>query len=68
MQDGSEGIYVENSYQAEARQEMVGDVVDDMNIVGVPQVSGIKKIFRRHNKSVKVTISNNYKLILKIKQ
>lgn len=68
LQDGSEGIYVESSFRAEARQEVVGDVVDDINIAGVPQVSGIKKIFQRNNKNVKVTISNNYKLLLKLKQ
>lgn len=65
LQDGSEGIYIENSFQDEARQEVVGDVVDDINISGVPQITGIKKIFQRTNKNVKVTISNNYKLILK---
>ncbi|MBN4085457.1 conjugative transposon protein TraM [Flavobacteriaceae bacterium AH-315-B10] len=68
LQDGSEGIYIENSFRAEARQEVVGDIVDDINIAGVPQVSGIKKIFQRNNKNVKVTIANNYKLILKLKQ
>lgn len=68
LQDGSEGIYVENSFRAEARQEVVGDLVDDINIAGVPQVSGIKKIFQRNNKNVKVTITNNYKLILKLKK
>lgn len=66
MQDGSEGIYIENSFRAEARQEVVGDLVDDINIAGVPQVKGIKKIFQRDNKNVKVTIANNYKLVLKI--
>ncbi|SNR68778.1 conjugative transposon protein TraM [Lutibacter flavus] len=65
LQDGNEGIYIENSFQAEARQEVVGDIVDDINIAGVPQVSGVKKIFQRTNKNVKVTISDNYKLILK---
>jgi Conjugative transposon, TraM len=68
LQDGSEGIYVENSFRSEARQEVIGDIVDDINIAGVPQVSGIKKIFQRNNKNVKVTIANNYKLILKPKQ
>ncbi len=66
VQDGSEGIYIENSFRAEARQEIVGDIVDDINIAGVPQLSGIKKIFRRNNRNVKVTITNNYKLILKV--
>jgi hypothetical protein len=68
LQDGSEGIYVENSFSAQARQEVIGDLVDDINIAGVPQVSGIKKIFQRNNKNVKVTIADNYKLILKPKQ
>ena len=68
LQDGSEGIYVENSFRAEARQEVIGDIVDDINIAGIPQVSGIKKIFKRNNKNVKVTIANNYRLILKPKQ
>jgi Conjugative transposon, TraM len=68
LQDGSEGIYVENSFRAEARHEVVGELVDDINIAGVPQVSGIKKIFQRNNKNVKVTIAGNYKLILKPKQ
>jgi len=65
LEDGSEGIYIENSFQDEARQEVVSDVVDDINISGVPQITGIKKIFQRTNKNVKVTIANNYKLILK---
>ena len=65
-QDGSEGIYVENSFRAEVTNEIVGDMVDDINITGVPQVSGFKKIFQRNHKNVKVTITDNYKLILKI--
>ncbi|MGC1632970.1 MAG: conjugal transfer protein TraM, partial [Gelidibacter sp.] len=31
----------------------------------VPQVNGITKILKRNNRSVKVTVLNNYKLILK---
>lgn len=65
FQDGSEGIYIENSFRSEATQEVLGDVVDDINIVGVPQVSGVKKIFQRNNSNVKVTVTDNYKLILK---
>ncbi len=66
LQDGSEGIYIKNSFRAEARQEVVGDIVDDINIVGVPQVSGIKRIFQRNNRTVKVTVTDNYQLILKL--
>ena len=65
-QDGIEGIYVENSFRAEVTNEIVGDMVDDINIAGVPQVSGFKKIFQRNHRNVKVTITDNYKLILKI--
>ncbi len=66
-QDGSEGIYIENSFRAEIRQQMVGDAINDINIAGVPQVSGIKKLFQRNNRNVRVTIADNYQLILKLK-
>lgn len=65
LQDGSEGIYVENSFRAEATNEVIGDMVDEINITGVPQVSGIRKIFQRNHRNVKVTVTDNYKLILK---
>ncbi|MBO0356010.1 conjugative transposon protein TraM [Muricauda ruestringensis] len=74
QQDGSEGIYIENSFRAEVTNEIVGDMVDDINIAGVPNVSaslntgvsGFKKIFQRNHRNVKVTITDNYKLILKV--
>lgn len=66
LQDGSEGIYIENSFRAEVTNQVIGDMVDDINIVGVPQVSGFKKIFQRNHRSAKVTITDNYKLILKV--
>lgn len=65
LQDGSEGIYVETSFRAEATGQVVDDIVGDINIAGVPQVTGIKKIFRKNQRSPKVTIINNYKLLLK---
>jgi hypothetical protein len=65
LQDGSEGIYVENSFRAEATNEVIGDLVDDINITGVPQVGGIRKIFQRNHRNVKVTVTDNYRLILK---
>ena len=65
FQDGSEGIYIENSFRAEVTKEVVGDIVDDINITGVPQIKGIKQVFQKNNRKVKVTIANNYKLLLK---
>ncbi len=63
--DGSEGIYIENSLRAEASQEVIDEVIQDINISGVPQISGIKKVFQRNNRNIKVTVTNSYKLILK---
>jgi hypothetical protein len=65
LQDGSEGIYVKNSFRADVSREVVDDIVGDINIAGVPQVSGIQKVFRKNQRTVKVTVTNNYKLILK---
>lgn len=67
LQDGSEGIYVENNFRAEATTEVLDDLISDINIPSVPQVSGIGQILRRNNRNVKVTVLNNYQLILKPK-
>lgn len=66
FQDGGEGIYVVNSFRAEAGKEVVGDAIDGINIGGVPQVRGIKSLFQRDNRQVKVTVMDNYQLILKV--
>lgn len=68
LQDGSEGIYVENSLRSQATNQVTGDLVDDINIAGVPQITGIKKIFQRNHNTTTVTIMDNYQLILKPKQ
>ena len=67
FQDGSEGIYVQNSFRAEATGEVLDDIIQDINVPGVPQVSGVSKVLRRRNRNVKVTVLNNYKLFLKPK-
>jgi hypothetical protein len=63
--DGNEGIYIRNSFRAEAQTEVLEDVVQDINVPGVPQVGGIKQVFRRNNRNVRVTVRNQYQLILK---
>ena len=65
LEDGSEGIYIENNFRAEATREVYDDVIQDINIPTLPQIGGITKVLRRNNRNVKVTILNNYKLILK---
>ena len=67
LQDGSEGIYVENNFREEATREVLDDVIGDINIPSAPQVGGLTQVFRRSNRRVKVTVLNNYKLILKPK-
>ncbi|RDK89156.1 conjugative transposon protein TraM [Marinirhabdus gelatinilytica] len=67
LQDGSEGIYVENSFREEVSSEVLDDIIQDINIPSVPQVGGVTKVLRRKNRSIKVTVLNNYKLILKPK-
>ena len=68
LADGSEGIYIENSFREEVRRQVVGDVVDEIEVPGVPQVSGIKQLFNRSNRQVKVTVLDGYQLLLKIPQ
>ncbi|MDF0716955.1 conjugative transposon protein TraM [Muricauda sp. 334s03] len=63
--DGGEGIYVEHSYREEATREVLDDAVQDVNLPGVPQLSGIQQVFRRSNRTVKVTVHDQYQLILK---
>ncbi|MGB2525764.1 MULTISPECIES: conjugative transposon protein TraM [Flagellimonas] len=63
--DGGEGIYVENSYREEATREVLDDAVQDVNLPGMPQLNGIKQVFRRSNRTVQVTIHDQYQLILK---
>jgi hypothetical protein len=67
LQDGSEGIYVENNFRAEVTSEVLNDVISDINIPSVPEVGGITKILKRNNRRTKVTVLNNYRLILKPK-
>lgn len=65
ISDGQEGIYIENSFRSQATTEVFDDVIQDINISGVPQVSGLKSIFQRSNRNVKVKVFNQYQLILK---
>jgi hypothetical protein len=67
IQDGLEGIYIENSFRSDASREVVDDIVQDINLPGIPQVGGIKKVFQRNNRNVKVLVADNYQLILRNK-
>ena len=65
LQDSKQGIYIRNSFSAQAVNQAIGDVIQDINITGLPQVRGIKSLFARNNRNIKVTIMDQYQLILK---
>ncbi|WP_088341717.1 conjugative transposon protein TraM [Robiginitalea sediminis] len=67
LQDGLRGIYLENSFKAEASREVLEDVVQDVNIAGLPQLTGIKNVFRRRQQNLKVTVLDGHRLLLKSK-
>ncbi|MEN8185499.1 MAG: conjugative transposon protein TraM [Bacteroidota bacterium] len=67
LQDGNEGIYAVNNFKIDVSKAIVGDVVDNINIPGIPSVDVFKNVFQRSNRNTKVTITNNYKLLLKQK-
>jgi len=52
LQDGSEGIYVENNFRAEATTEVLDDLLGEINIPSVPQVSGIGKLLKTKNEGI----------------
>ena len=65
LQDSNEGIYIRNSFRDEAGRKVLDDVVQDIHIAGLPQVSGIKSIFRKNNRNLKVKVIDQYQLLLK---
>ncbi|MBO0340187.1 conjugative transposon protein TraM [Flagellimonas profundi] len=65
LQDGKEGIYVENHLKGAIVNQGLDETIREVNIPGVPQLSGIKNIFRKDNRAIKVEIPNNYQFLLK---
>ena len=68
LQDGLAGLYLENSLREEATQEVVDDMVQDINIAGLPQARGLKSVFQRSQRKQKVTVPDGHRLLLKPKQ
>lgn len=65
MQDGREGIYVKNNLMSSMVTEGLENSMGSINLPGMPQLSGLKGIFRRGNRTIKITVPNNYQLMLK---
>jgi hypothetical protein len=69
--DGREGIFIKNSFQQQASDQVINDAVQDIEIPavpGMPQLRGLKNVFRRSYRRVRVTIYDNYQLLLKSKK
>jgi len=65
LQDGMEGIYVENHLRGAIVNQGLDETIREVNIPGVPQLGGIKSLFRKDNRAIKVGIPDNYQFILK---
>lgn len=64
LQDGKEGIYVENQLKGEILESGLDATLGEINVPGIPQVSGIKRIFQRNNRTIKVEIKHRYQIKL----
>lgn len=64
LQDGMLGLYLENSLREEATREVAEDVIQDINIAGLPQVRGLKNVFQRRQRNLKVTVLDGHQLLL----
>ncbi|MAO16794.1 MAG: conjugal transfer protein TraM [Muricauda sp.] len=65
LQDGQEGIYVENHMKEELMERGLDETLGEVNVPGLPQIGGFKRIFQRHNRAIKVDVKDNYQLLLK---
>lgn len=65
LQDGKEGIYVENHLNGEVMERGLDETLGEVNVPGLPQIGGLKRILQRHNRAIKVEVKDNYQLLLK---
>ncbi|MEO2052045.1 MAG: conjugative transposon protein TraM [Allomuricauda sp.] len=65
LQDGQVGIYVENHLKGEIVQTSVDETFSEVNLPGLPQFGGIKRIFQRDRRAIKVEVTDQYQIILK---
>lgn len=64
-QDGREGIYLKNHLKGEVVDRSFEEVLDDFNVPGMPQLNGIKRIFQRNQRAIKIKITDHYQFLLK---
>src|SRR5690606_16434842 len=60
LQDGQEGIYLENHLKGELLEKGLDETIGEVNVPGLPQIGGLNRIFQRHNRAIKVEVKGNY--------
>ncbi|MHA7830160.1 MAG: conjugative transposon protein TraM [Flagellimonas sp.] len=65
LQDGQSGIYVENHLKGEIVQTGMDETLGEVNLPGLPQLGGIKRIFQRDRRAIKVEVADQYQIVLK---
>ena len=64
-EDGGKGLYVINSFKQDAQGIVIDETVQDVQIPGMRNIRGLKNLFRRSNRNVKVTVVNKYQVLIK---
>ena len=65
-QDGKKGLYVDpENLATEINSEGTQDVIDEINVQGLPVGNTIKNIFKKRQRESEISLLNNYKIILK---
>ncbi|SFB96666.1 Protein of unknown function [Flagellimonas taeanensis] len=65
LQDGREGIYIENHLAGAVIERGMDRAMDGVDLPGLPRLNGIGQIFKRDHRAVKVALGNQYQFILK---
>lgn len=65
-QDGLKGLYVDpENLGTELKKEGGEDLVDEIDVNGIPVGRTVKNIFRKKQRESQVNLLNNYKIVLK---
>ncbi len=66
-QDGNAGIFIENeNLMGEALNESSDSAIDEVDVGGVRIGSVVKNVFKKRQQIPKITLLNNYELVLKL--
>ena len=64
-EDGGEGLFVVNSFRSDFKGIVVDNSISEIDIPGVPRLGGLKNLFKKSNRNVKITVVNKYQILIK---